>query len=166
LIHFTTHGAHDFDYLEGAGICCADGGILTARWVYENAKLKGGPLVSLAACQTGITDFSNLPHETFGLPTAFLAAGASAVISTQWPVDDVATRLVLQQMYRNLEDGQSTASALRGAQLWLRDAEENELEKATSGAVRFTPLEGKNLTPPDFPFSHPYFWSGFLLHRA
>jgi CHAT domain len=166
VIHFTTHGEHDFDYLEGAGIRCADDQLLTARWIFEHTKLKGGPLVCLAACQTGLTDFTNLPHETFGLPMAFLAAGANAVISTQWPVDDVATRLLLTRFYQELLAGQSTARALRRAQLWLRDSNEDELEITSSGALRFTPLDGGELCPSEKPFSHPYFWSGFLLHRA
>ena len=165
-IHFTTHGDHDFDYLEGAGIRCADDGLLTARWVFEHARLKGGPLVCLAACQTGLNDFANLPHETFGLPMAFLSAGASAVLSTQWPVDDVATRLLLTQFYLEVQGGRTTAKALQLAQHWLRDADEATLEAQSTGNMRFTPLENNGPSSEAPPFSHPYFWAGFLLHRA
>lgn len=166
VIHFTTHGAHDFDYLEGAGIQCADGGLLTARWVFEHARLSGHPLACLAACQSGLPDFSNLPYETFGLPTAFLAAGASAVISSQWPIDDVATRLVMERVYEALRAGKPVATALRAAQRWLRDADETSLEAVSTGATRFTSVEGPVTSSGDRPFSHAYFWAGFLLHRA
>ncbi|SMX29169.1 CHAT domain protein [Pelagimonas phthalicica] len=165
-IHFTTHGEHDFDHLEGVGIRCADDELLTARWFFENAKLKGGPLVCLAACQTGLSDFANLPHETFGLPMAFLAAGASAVIGTQWPVDDVATRLLITRFYLELKSGCSTAESLRRAQLWLRNADDASLEDASTGAMRFSSFDGNWQNPDLPPFSHAYFWAGFVLHRA
>ncbi len=165
-IHFTTHGEHDFDHLEGAGIRCADDELLTARWVFEHAKLKGGPLVCLAACQTGLTDFANLPHETFGLPMAFLAAGASAVISTQWPVDDVATRLLMTRFYQELQSGCTTAESLQRAQLWLRGADEASLAASSSGATRFSSFDANWQNPDLPPFSHVYFWAGYLLHRA
>ncbi|WP_306046598.1 CHAT domain-containing protein [Nioella sp. MMSF_3534] len=166
VIHFTTHGSHDFDYLEGAGIRCADGEVLTARWVFENAKLKGGPLVCLAACQTGLPDFSNLPHETFGLPTAFLVAGASAVISTQWPVDDVASRHLMHRLYQYIGQGQPVSAALRAAQIWLRDAEARDLDAISTGKSRFSRQGQGHLSGGRHPFSHPYFWAGFQLHRA
>lgn len=166
VIHFTTHGAHDFDYLDGAGIECADRGLLTARWVFEYASLNGSPLVCLAACQTGLADFSNLPHETFGLPTAFLASGASAVISSQWPIDDVATRLVMERVYEGLKQGMNVATALRSAQRWLRDEDQASLEATSTGAKRFTSFDIIGQNPDLQPFSHPYFWAGFLLHRA
>lgn len=166
VIHFTTHGAHDFDYLEGAGILCADNEVLTARWVFENASLQGGPLVCLAACQTGLSDFSNLPHETFGLPSAFISAGASAVVSTQWPVDDVASRLLLWHFYQEVSKGQSLDAALRNAQLWLRDAEQQDLDAVSSGQVRFSKQGAGRLTGGRCPFADPFFWAGFQLHRA
>jgi CHAT domain-containing protein len=166
VVHFTTHGAHNFDYMEGAGIRCADGGLLTARWVFENTRLTNFPLVCLAACQTGLADFSNLPHETFGLPTAFLSAGAGAVISSQWPIDDVATRLIMTRVYQNLKLGNCVATALCEAQLWLRDADESSLGAASTGAKRFITLDADGDDTENPPFSHPYFWSGFLLHRA
>lgn len=166
IIHFTTHGAHDFDYLEGAGIRCADGGLLTARWVFENARLTKKPLICLAACQTGLADFSNLPHETFGLPTAFLSARAGSVISSQWPIDDVATRLIMTRVYQNLKLGTSVSEALREAQRWLRDADETSVGAASTGATRFTTFDADGDDAETPPFSDPYFWSGFLLHRA
>lgn len=120
----------------------------------------------LAACQSGLPDFSNLPYETFGLPTAFLAAGASAVISSQWPIDDVATRLVMERVYEALKAGKPVATALRAAQSWLRDADETSLEAVSTGATRFTSFDATWQNPDLPPFSHAYFWAGFLLHRA
>lgn len=166
VIHFTTHAEHDFDYLEGAGIRLADGEMLTARWVFEEAQLSGGPLVCLAACQTGLTDFLNMPHEAFGLPTAFLAAGASAVISTLWPVDDLATRLLVGRVYQEIQAGASTAEALRNAQLWLRALPQSKLGERTPGSLRFSRQGRGRVNASDCPFSHPYYWGGFQLHRA
>ena len=165
LIHFTAHGHHDFDYMGDAGVICADGQILTARWVFENAKLRGGPLVCLAACQTGLMDYKSMPHEVFGLPTAFLKAGASAVLSTLWPVNDSATRLLLEEFYNNLKQGLLPTQALQEAQIWLRDLPKGKAPEI-SNAIRFT-QQGQTAPADDiFPFQHPYYWAGFQLHRA
>ena len=94
------------------------------------------------------------------------------MVATLWPVEDVATSLLLSRFYRlHLDDGLSPARALRQAQLWLRDATALELiedvkakrhawaairEKATEvfrGLVR--------REPDDRPYAHPLFWAAF-----
>ncbi|PCH73965.1 MAG: hypothetical protein COC12_04380 [Rhodobacteraceae bacterium] len=166
LIHFTCHGEHDFDYHAGAGIRCADGGVLTARWVFEHARLSGDPIVTLATCQSGLSDFGNLPLEAFGFPTAFIAAGARAVVSTLWPVDDLAARLLLERFYLNLKTGKPLSEALQSAQIWLREASETTLNSGSSGRLRFTSGEPDPLVSGACPFSHPFYWAGFILHRS
>jgi CHAT domain-containing protein/tetratricopeptide (TPR) repeat protein len=75
-------------------------------------------LVCLSACDTGLVDAS-LPWDEFeGLANVFLQAGAAAIVSTLWAVDDQSTALLMQRFYENLHHrGQEPAAALREAQV-------------------------------------------------
>lgn len=94
-------------------------------------------LVTLSACDTeggviargeGVLSFSR----------AFLAAGASAAVTTLWRVADQPTAEFMTQFYARLGNGQPKAEALRGAKLsFLR--------------------EGKEL-------GHPRFWAAYVLN--
>jgi CHAT domain-containing protein len=72
-------------------------------------------LVVLSACQTAICDFSELPDELAGLPSAFLQAGVRG--SRQlWPVNDPSTSVVMKEFYRrHLEEKQDVPTAVRNA---------------------------------------------------
>jgi CHAT domain-containing protein len=84
--------------------------------------LKEARLVTLSACETGVTDVSQSPDEYVGMPAGFLQAGAPAVVSSLWTVDDESTLLRMERFYHNhLERNMDLAAALRDAQLWLRD---------------------------------------------
>lgn len=54
------------------------------------------------------------------LTTAFLGAGARAVATTLWPVDDEATARLVAHFYQELAKGVGAAAALRQAQLRVR----------------------------------------------
>jgi tetratricopeptide (TPR) repeat protein len=100
-------------------------------------------LTVVSACQTAHHDMSNLPDEASSISTALLLAGTSAVITTQWPVDDEATTLLMSRFYDELLNEEAgVPEALRRAQLWLRDSE------------------------PSGQFSHPLYWAPFVLVGA
>ncbi len=73
-----------------------------------------GQLVVLSACSTaeGPLVFG---EGTLGLPRAFLRAGASTVIASQWAVTDQPTAKLMTAFHRYLQTGESSASALRQA---------------------------------------------------
>jgi CHAT domain-containing protein/tetratricopeptide (TPR) repeat protein len=91
---------------------------LADRWVNAAEILDldlGGALVTLSACESGRP--SQDSAEPVGLAWAFLAAGASGVVVSQWLVDDDATAVLMPAMYANLATGLAPAEALRQAQL-------------------------------------------------
>jgi len=71
-----------------------------------------------------------------GLTTAFLSAGASAVVATLWPVDDAVTADLMKKFYRELAKGSTVAFALRRAQMAIRGNKKTE---------------------------HPFYWAGFIV---
>lgn len=72
-------------------------------------------LVFLAACSTGQAGDGGIPS----LAGFWLSAGASTVIGSHWEVEDAATLELVERFYRRLASGESSASALRSAQLEL-----------------------------------------------
>jgi hypothetical protein len=88
------------------------------RWVNAAEILDldlGGALVTLSACESGRSAADSA--EPVGLAWAFLAAGASGVVVSQWLVDDDATAGLMAGMYAELAGGLPPAEALRRAQL-------------------------------------------------
>lgn len=168
VIHFTCHGSHDFENIDDGGILCPDGEVLSARWVYENAKLKPGAIVVMAACETGISDFGRLPNEGFGLPSAFLNAGAGAVVSTLWPVGDLASRLFVTKFYREVLAGKGIGSAFALAQNYLREAsyEDVDAQFRTAEQFRSVVAETGEREEQNLPFQHPLYWAGYTLHQG
>jgi CHAT domain-containing protein len=103
---------------------------LTLEELFDARGLGNPQLVVLSACSTGLYDTRELPSEFIGLPNAFLQLGATAVIATLWPIDDVMTSLLIGRFYEEyMGHGKPTCSALRAAQLWLRDLQVEELER-------------------------------------
>ncbi len=91
---------------------------LADRWIHAAEILDldlGGALVTLSACESGSA--SRDTAEPVGLAWAFLAAGASGVVVSQWIVDDDATATLMSAMYAHLAKGMPPAEALRQAQL-------------------------------------------------
>jgi len=92
---------------------------LADRWINAADILGldlGGALVTLSACESGRPSDT---AEPVGLAWAFLAAGASGVIVSQWLVDDDATARLMSALYAGLAEDLGPAEALRQAQLTL-----------------------------------------------
>ncbi|MBN1550993.1 CHAT domain-containing protein [bacterium] len=98
-----------------------EGELWTLDSILKNLNLVKTRLVVLSACESGIVSIERLPDEYIGLPSGFLAAGARTVVCSLWKVDDESTCELMKQFYNNLlTKGQSTAAALRNAQLTVR----------------------------------------------
>src|SRR5216683_2571345 len=135
IIHLATHGHSRLDAPNFSSVLLADG--------YFNAidafslDLKGCELVTLSGCETGLA-LSGGGDEQLGLGRAFLAAGASTLVMSLWPVEDNATNELMQLFYQNLLRGESKVQALRAAQ--------SSLIHRTSSI-----------------YTHPYYWAAFRL---
>ncbi|WP_353932196.1 CHAT domain-containing protein [Okeanomitos corallinicola TIOX110] len=126
-------------------------------------------LVTLSACETGITDMTNVSDEYIGLPSGFLYAGSPNVVSSLWTVNDLSTAFLMTRFYQNLQNFQSVAVALNQAQPWLRDITRKELETwieenqlPMSPAVRMNLRRRLHKMSDDAqPFKSPFYWAAF-----
>jgi len=165
-LHLACHGFYDWWDPMQSGLTLAAGQKLTLSQLIAELDLSASRLVTLSACEIGMTDIRRSPDEYLGLPAGLLQAGAPAVVGTLWPVADLATGLLLERFYRNLlghagNQPLPAASALRAAQRWLRDVSVEEL-RAQGGAAAALEQAPVDATP----FAHPYYWATFTCSGA
>lgn len=130
LIHIAAHGSFRGDAPLFSHIELADGPLTTAD--VFNLELRSG-LVVLSACETGRAVVGG-GDELAGITRAFLYAGASGLLVTQWRVEDVSTADIMSRFYEEVVQGTRTATALGKVQ-------------AASAAAHL----------------HPYFWAAFQI---
>ncbi|GAB4304176.1 MAG: hypothetical protein Fur0025_45800 [Oscillatoriaceae cyanobacterium] len=128
-------------------------------------------LVTLSACETGITDFTSTSDEYIGLPSGFILAGSQNVVCSLWAVNDLSTALLMIRFYQNVKQGETVTLALKHAQIWLRDATAEALQQWSSQLNlrptyrqqlrRFSTMEATAK-----PFASPYYWAGFCAIGA
>ncbi|MXY85184.1 MAG: CHAT domain-containing protein [Chloroflexi bacterium] len=128
-------------------------------------------IVVASACETGVAQGYGDIDECFSLASAFIAAGAAGVVSTLWAVDDFATALVMYKFYDGmLNHDMLPATALRKAQLWLRDSTEPEIDVLASGHAALRTLSRQRSSAPPSseptPYSARSFWAAFTLQGA
>lgn len=115
ILHVATHGY----FIEEAKHPMLSGGILLAQaalWDSLHApfgvedgrltaqeastlNLLGTELVVLSACETALGEIKG--EGLYGLQRGFLEAGAQRVMAALWPVDDAATRELMEAFYRH-----------------------------------------------------------------
>lgn len=171
--HFACHGYFDLDLPLRSRLGPFKQESLTLEELFDARGLGNPQLVVLSACSTGLYDTRELPSEFIGLPNAFLQLGATAVIATLWPVDDVMTTLLIGRFYEEyIGNGKPSCSALRAAQLWLRDLQVDELQLVVEKWVSEKRLTSENLMKvqqaiKDWTTSaRTAYWAGFVHFGA
>ncbi|MEH1796159.1 CHAT domain-containing protein, partial [Nostoc sp.] len=99
---FFCHGYFNFASPQDSGLQLADGN-LTLADIITHFKLENCRLVTLSACETGLTDFTSTSDEYIGLPSGFLLAGSTNVVSSLWTVSATATALLMIKFYEELQ---------------------------------------------------------------
>lgn len=179
--HFAGHARYEWFNPSVSGLRLANYEVLPLFWIPMWLDFRSTRLVTLSACETAMTPVRD-PEQAFeGLFSAFLVAGAPAVLASLWPVEQVSTALLIYRFYQyHLGDPReglpprSPAVALRDAQQWLRTLRREEAlahpmmaRLARLNPPRTSPVweQRMALEDPDleFPFANPYFWAGFVL---
>jgi CHAT domain-containing protein len=157
IIHFATHGLVPGE-LEGLlqpalaltapEVAGVDGDGLLSMDEILGLKLNADWVV-LSACNTA-SGAGEGAEALSGLGSAFFYAGARALLVSNWPVDSVASRVLMSDLFKRYASGpaQSKAESLRQAMLALMD-----------GPGFIAPDTGK----PAFSYAHPLFWAPFVL---
>ncbi|MEG3863702.1 CHAT domain-containing protein [Microcoleus sp. herbarium12] len=128
-------------------------------------------LVTLSACETGLTDIGDTTDEYIGLPSGFLYAGTTNVISTLWAVNDVSTAILMIKFYEILlsETRPPVAVALRESQLWLRSLTVKDLLEWVEASMLLSREHKQKIQDrysrgykQDYqPYESPVYWAAF-----
>ena len=179
-LHFSGHGSYDWIDPTSSGLDLADGRLTLRELQHGVLDLSSARLVTLSACETGITDvLQGGAEEYVGVPAGFLLAGVPCVVSSLWAVPDLSTTLLMERFYRNhLSKGMDFAAALREAQLWVRELKVGEVAQYAEQWYRQSQGKEKSKLlkykrhyrylaehdPTLRPFTHPYYWAAFTVN--
>jgi len=171
LIHCATHGHADAQDPRLTGLALTpqgdDDGFVTLADVLELSL--DADLAVLSACETG-RGRERRGDGTQSLARAFLHAGARAVVSSLWQVDDHETEKTMQGFYEGMAGrGLTAAAALREARLAIRNAP--AAPEAFRGVGRGKLLPGAAVPAPASQgrpdlAGHPFFWAAFTYVGA
>ncbi len=130
VLHLACHGMFRVDNPMFSSLKVGDG------WLAASDVMRldlAGALVTLSACESGRNEVY-AGDELMGLTRAFLGAGATTLVASLWLVQDETTAELMDNWYEHLSEGVGRATALRNAQLALKEK-----------------------------YPHPYYWAPFLL---
>jgi tetratricopeptide (TPR) repeat protein len=130
ILHLACHGMFRGDNPMFSSLKLYDGW-LTASDVLELDL--GGALVTLSACESARNRVLS-GDEIVGLTRGFLGAGAATLVASLWLVQDETTSWMMERWYARMRDGAGRTTALREAQLALKER-----------------------------CPHPYYWAPFVL---
>ena len=122
-----------------------DDGLLTMDKVIA-LKLDADWVV-LSACNTAAGEGAG-SEAVSGLGRAFFFAGAKALLVSNWPVDSVASRTLMTDLFKNQQKTQGTSKAEL-----LRQAMLNQIDQ---GGMK----EGATMK---YSYAHPLFWGPFVV---
>jgi CHAT domain-containing protein len=181
-LHFACHGDFNEKSPLESYLKLANNELLSLGEIFS-LDINQCRLVTLSACETGLTDHTSISDEYIGLPSGFLFAGSPSVVSSLWKVDELATAFLMIKFYENLRKGakgetENVVIALNQAKIWLRDLTHQDFEKCLD---EFMPKieeilaklsKGKRLIAESSlkqvrdrrsrPFASPYYWAGFI----
>ncbi|HSK86249.1 MAG TPA: CHAT domain-containing protein [Rubrobacter sp.] len=130
VLHLACHGMFRVDNPMFSSLKVGDGWLAASDVIRLDLE---GALVTLSACESGRNEVY-AGDELMGLTRAFLGAGATTLVASLWLVQDETTAELMENWYEHLSEGVGRATALRNAQLALKDK-----------------------------FPHPYYWAPFVL---
>ena len=142
VLHLACHGQFNPRDALGSALTLGAGDRLTAAEIIEHLKLDAD-LVILSACQSGVSHIAR-GDELVGLIRAFMSAGASSLVVTQWQVADVSTRIVMERFHQYLIAGMGRAEGLQRAQIYLQGL---TLRGAETDYGRLWPERGRDREP-------------------
>lgn len=180
-LHLSCHGSFNATWPMASTLSLSDG-TLDVTDVLRELRLNA-ELVVLSACETGYSHVLR-GDELIGFIRAFLYAGTPAVLVSQWVVDELSTRLLMERFYQEvLHESQhpipgATARALARAQSYLRTLSLTTLREtllaqggttdqvqqqlailaAMAGYANLDTLRGDECL-----LAHPYYWAPFFL---
>lgn len=140
ILHFATHSVADPEITGTPYLILGTDQNSTVRKLFDfeicNLDLES-PMVVVNSCESGMGPFYQ-GEGMLSISRSFLLAGASSVIHTLWPIEDVSSSRIIIDYYHLLSKGLSKTEALRKAKIRYLESTPNS-------------------------FTHPHFWAGYQV---
>lgn len=139
ILHLATHAIVNDQFPDYSYLAFSPKDSVNLLYIKDlyNYKLNAD-LVVLSACETGVGKLQK-GAGMLSLARGFNYAGANALLTTQWKINDRSAANLMENFYKNLSKGQAKNTALRNAK--------TQYLKTTDDAMQ----------------RHPYYWAGFVL---
>lgn len=175
--HFSTHGRFGWAAARESGLQIGAAMELRSEDLFAHGLLSrfSPRLVTLSACEVGLSEEEDFSGQAQGIPAAFLRAGAQGVVAPIWAVSDLATSLLMAKFYEVMSEGSAPSQALRSAQIWLRSATREDLNEYLMSPVFLNTADEDFILKIDmaldyinynvddiYPFYNNYYWSSFV----
>ena len=184
VVHISSHFKIQPGDLTRSFLVLGDGTAFSLFDMREEAKnsfpegklFAGVDLLTLSACDTGISEPDSDGREVDSFAELAQRFGAASVMATLWSVNECSTAEFMRLFYKNkIDDKMNKAEAIRQAQLALLDGKVKSIagcpkksEGDTDKNKPRRPTSTKSLKAykenPAKPFEHPYYWSPFILY--
>lgn len=136
-------------------------GILTAQEL-STIDLRQVDLFVLSACQTALGSINE--DGLVGLPQGLKKAGVGSVVASLWEVDDQATKMLMTEFFRQLNNGKKTVSdAMAKAQQYIKKQTKvkTTIERSTFSTRSLRTEKGSKTIVNDY--SLPQYWAPFIV---
>lgn len=169
IIHISTHSfdlqgtdtEKELDPMDQIGLELARGELLTVRKISQ-LDLSKTELVMLSVC--GVEEGEGVYSDIgIGIRRAFINAGARHIILNLWKTDDFAAQLLMKCFYRcYIDRNMEIEEALRKSKHFLRTSTVYQI-KTSDYYDNTIKSVIENMELEQVPYSHPYYWAGFIL---
>lgn len=168
ILHISTHSYYENeteeelnDPMKRTGLVLAGGEHLSARDI-SYFDLHGTETAVLAICSEG-KDSAVYNDVEPGIRRAFVNAGVRHLIMNLWKTDDNASDLFMECFYHYYRTEQmDIKKALKLTRQYLK---ESTVSQIRTGSYYHKEMEDllSLFKEHDKPYSHPYYWAGFIL---
>ncbi|MCT7948999.1 CHAT domain-containing protein [Ancylothrix sp. C2] len=166
IIHLATHGEFQSGDISNSYIQFWNRKLnmnelrkLAGELGWNSASSQPIELMVLSACRTALGD----EQAELGFAGLAVQAGVKSALASLWYVSDAGSLALMNEFYQHLNITANKAEALRQAQLaMIRGKVQVEQGQLRGSDQEPLPLPDQ-LARSNVNFSHPYFWSGFIL---
>jgi hypothetical protein len=127
LLHLACHGSWIPHDMLRSSLVSGGETIYDVWMLLDTRQFIGEPLVIAASCNSALEGNYFSFNESVSLASAILMSGASHVIGSLWPADDVATSIILTMIYDEISECHWPWQALCRAQRRLRGMSVDQL---------------------------------------
>jgi CHAT domain-containing protein len=185
IVHIASHFRLVPGNIALSELLLGDGDTLNLSAISNMVSLdfNGLDILTLSACDTASGEVKGDGAEVEGFGEIVQNRGASAVLASLWPVDDLSTASLMREFYRlRYVEGMGKSEALRGAQTAVMRAgpdvapgaqgaqdtqgtDNRGAAVSAAAAAGASGAAGSAATPrwEGSGWSHPYYWAPFVL---